>query len=329
MSYRANVRRLLFVALCLIVPVIANALRALGIILLAYATDHRVATGVDHVIYGWIFFGVVMVGLLAIGRAWREPDSAPVDEAAGGPSAAAPQQAEMWLWSGIAGVAMAGASYAATGTDRWLTERAAVQSLMAAVPTSQSAWRGPLVTEPETQARFATAVARQVASYIGPHGSVELAVFRFAVERTGSELWQSGHQLFDASRWRWLSEETRWVELADDARLPVTETIVRRGRDERVIWSWRIMSGQVVRSASRAKLQALRDVLRHGSGASAAILLSASAEGSYEAAQQRLHDFTVKHYTGLVACLSDNAELADGCAHAAPGSESASRSTQL
>lgn len=323
--YRSAGRRILFVAICVIVPVIANALRALGIILLAYATDNRVATGVDHIIYGWVFFAAVLLGLLALGRAWSESDAESAREVPGISADAAPRWAAMWFWSGVVCVAVVGVSYAATTADRQLAERAADHNLVAAVPISQAGWRGPFVAEPQAQAQFANAVASQVVSYAGPGGNVELAVYRFAAERAGSELWQPAHQLFDASQWRWLTEETRWVELAADVRLAVSETIVRRGRDERVIWSWRTMSGRVVRNASDAKLQALRDLLRHGPGTSAAILLSAPADGSYEVAHRLLHDFTVNHYTQLTACVSDNSQLTDGCIHSGHRPELASR----
>lgn len=65
-------RRLLFVALALIVPILANGLRAFGIILIAYYSDMQYAVGVDHLIYGWLFFGVVMLLLFSLGRLFSD-----------------------------------------------------------------------------------------------------------------------------------------------------------------------------------------------------------------------------------------------------------------
>ncbi|GAA0300839.1 exosortase A [Sphingomonas oligophenolica] len=70
-------RRAIFMVVALIVPVIANGLRAFGTIYAAYLTSVERATGIDHIVYGWIFFGLVMAAVLAIGWRWfdRAPDA--------------------------------------------------------------------------------------------------------------------------------------------------------------------------------------------------------------------------------------------------------------
>ena len=69
-------RRLVFIALSIIVPIIANGIRAYLIVMIGHLSNNRLATGVDHVIYGWVFFGFVMMLLFWIGSQWREPDAA-------------------------------------------------------------------------------------------------------------------------------------------------------------------------------------------------------------------------------------------------------------
>ena len=65
-------RRIVFVFISILFPVIANAIRVFGIILTAYLTDMEYAAGADHLIYGWIFFSLVLVCLLGIGELIRE-----------------------------------------------------------------------------------------------------------------------------------------------------------------------------------------------------------------------------------------------------------------
>jgi exosortase A len=72
LSYRSLKRRLLFVLVALLVPVVANWLRAYMIVMLGYLSDNRIATGVDHIIYGWVFFGVVILLMFSVGGRWRE-----------------------------------------------------------------------------------------------------------------------------------------------------------------------------------------------------------------------------------------------------------------
>ncbi|MEO7691558.1 MAG: exosortase A [Sphingomonas sp.] len=76
-------RRAVFMVVALIVPIIANGLRAFGTIYAAYLTSVERATGLDHIVYGWIFFGLVMAAVLAIGWRWfdRAPDAPVFDPA--------------------------------------------------------------------------------------------------------------------------------------------------------------------------------------------------------------------------------------------------------
>ncbi|HEU4960263.1 MAG TPA: exosortase A [Sphingomonas sp.] len=67
-------RRLAFLAMALVVPIVANALRAFGTIYAAHLTSVETATGYDHIVYGWIFFGLVMAAVLAIGWRWFDRD---------------------------------------------------------------------------------------------------------------------------------------------------------------------------------------------------------------------------------------------------------------
>ena len=70
--YKSRRRRILFVLASIGVPILANGIRAYGIILLAYLTDNRLAVGVDHIVYGWIFFTGLQLLLFGLRLKWRE-----------------------------------------------------------------------------------------------------------------------------------------------------------------------------------------------------------------------------------------------------------------
>jgi len=72
-NYRALWRRILFIVLSGIVPVFANGFRAYLIVMIGHLSDMKLAVGVDHLIYGWVFFGVIMFLLFALGNLWMEP----------------------------------------------------------------------------------------------------------------------------------------------------------------------------------------------------------------------------------------------------------------
>jgi exosortase A len=76
LNYRSLRRRLLFMGVAIAVPIVANWVRAYLIVMTGHLSDNRLAVGVDHLVYGWVFFGVVVGIMFAIGMRWAEPEAA-------------------------------------------------------------------------------------------------------------------------------------------------------------------------------------------------------------------------------------------------------------
>jgi exosortase A len=74
LTYRSRLRQLIFILLSIIVPIIANGIRAYLIVILGHFSNMTIAVGIDHLIYGWLFFGFVMMLLFWLGSQWREDD---------------------------------------------------------------------------------------------------------------------------------------------------------------------------------------------------------------------------------------------------------------
>ncbi len=75
--FRSWTRRGLFMLAAIVAPVLANGVRAFGTIYVGYLTDGDVAGTFDHVVYGWVFFAVVIAALIGLG--WRFFDRGPND----------------------------------------------------------------------------------------------------------------------------------------------------------------------------------------------------------------------------------------------------------
>lgn len=65
--FRSWKRRMVFMVAAVIVPVIANGIRAFGTIYIAHHTSLDFASGFDHIFYGWFFFAFVLILVMAIG----------------------------------------------------------------------------------------------------------------------------------------------------------------------------------------------------------------------------------------------------------------------
>ncbi len=83
--YRGWLRRTVFIAVSIVVPVVANGLRALGIVWLGHMLGSAQAAAADHVLYGWIFFSIVILLLVALGLPFRQDTAAPASRPAPAP----------------------------------------------------------------------------------------------------------------------------------------------------------------------------------------------------------------------------------------------------
>ncbi len=85
LNYRSAGRRIAFIAASCVIPVVANGFRALGIVMLGHVLGSAEAAETDHILYGWLFFSIVLLLLVAAGLPFRETLS-------GSPPRAAPRQ---------------------------------------------------------------------------------------------------------------------------------------------------------------------------------------------------------------------------------------------
>jgi exosortase A len=105
LMYRSPVRRIVFIAASIVVPIIANGFRALGIVVLGHALGSAQAAATDHVLYGWMFFSVVILLLIVLGLPFRQ-DNQP-EPVTNSPMPADPGAARLGVFAGLAVAAAA------------------------------------------------------------------------------------------------------------------------------------------------------------------------------------------------------------------------------
>lgn len=101
--FRSWARRIAFMALVLVVPILANGIRAYGTIHISALTSNDFAAGFDHIIYGWVFFALVMA--IVMGIAWKFFDRA-IDDPwlSAAPAAAIPLPIRWFVPAGLAAI---------------------------------------------------------------------------------------------------------------------------------------------------------------------------------------------------------------------------------
>lgn len=73
-TYSKTYKRILFILLSLIIPIIANGLRAYLIVMIGHLSNMRFGTGPEHVVYGVIFFAIILFIIFFIGSFWEDSE---------------------------------------------------------------------------------------------------------------------------------------------------------------------------------------------------------------------------------------------------------------
>lgn len=67
LTYQKIHKQIIFFVFALLLPILANGIRAYGIVAIAYYSDMKYATGADHLVYGWLFFGLIIMLMFWVG----------------------------------------------------------------------------------------------------------------------------------------------------------------------------------------------------------------------------------------------------------------------
>jgi exosortase A len=297
--FRSWRRRAAFMVAALIVPILANGVRAAGTILVADRSGVEFAVGFDHILYGWIFFAIVILLLMAAG--WRFFDRKPGDPWFD-PRALQPEGSGPAPSGRLAAIACAAFALAVL-PPVWSAAVASAGSVpvrTAMEPPTVPGWeRIPNSKGRAWAPHFAGADLVRTARYRDAAGNeVDLAFATFARQEEGRELIAFGQGAAGpGSGWSWTADS----DAPPNGR---AELISSHGTVREVLTYYRV--GHILTgSAAAAKLEAMRVRLLGGPQRAVAVLVSAETGAKREDARRAIDSFVAA--LGPIDRLADEA----------------------
>ncbi len=284
--YRSWRRRVAFMILAIIGTIVANSIRALSIILLAYVTDHALAIGADHIVYGWVFLSLTMAVLFLLGLAFRDQ---PVNVSSDtGPGLSHQQDLHQPSTSRLIACAL-GTVMLVVATSGYASqieppfERSRPVALEA--PGAEHPWVREDVSEPpDWYPIYLNNDSEQFVRYRSGDRTAELYLAFYAAQRQGAEIVNAGNKLAAGSEWLRLEDVIVDIKFADE-ELPCLGTIIQDSSGQkRLVVRWFWVAGHATASPALAKFMQARAVILNQSSSAAAILVSASMEDDVETA---------------------------------------------
>lgn len=288
LTYRSWWRRALFVLAAAVVPIVANWIRAYMIVMIGHLSGMRLAAGVDHLLYGWVFFGLVMLLLFWIGSFWRE-DLSPIEAPKYAQSTGLRLEENLGFSFVLAAVTAAVLSAAAPAFASYLNARSEfdVKGGLAIAP--KAPWtEGVESALPDFVPNFTNArlTVRRTFSAEAPVG---FFLGYYADQGEGRELISHGNEVTGSANkpWHRISETRRTVL---DERYQLAETVVRSGQTELLVWHLYWIGGHWTIRKEEVKIRQAFEKLM-GRGDASAVLVAYTSASSREEGRRRLEKF--------------------------------------
>lgn len=289
LTYRSFSRRVIFVGLSIVVPIVANWLRAYMIVMIGHLSSMKYAVGVDHLIYGWLFFGVVMLALFWIGSFWREDLDTPEPTPRRANSANVVQPARANIV--IATVVAAGVVAAAPTMVAHLKRVPNTPPTLGA-PVGVNQWQAQPGALSEWVPHYLNASARVSQVYAQGGKRVELYVGYYRNQRQNAELIASQNVLVHSGDKVWGSVGSNRREIVvNGGGFPLTETTIRSHHQRLLVWHWYWVDGEYTTNPYWAKLLEARSQLFGRGDDGAVIVMSTVLDSTVAEAADRLKTF--------------------------------------
>ena len=324
-TYTSTAKRVIFIVVSILLPIMANWVRAYMIVMLGHLSNNRLATGVDHLIYGWVFFGIVIMMLFWVGARWAEPDlPTPTGPAVVPATGARGLITPAWALAGVLAVVL-------SVTPTWLARRAELAYVApnlqlpetlagdwAAVPQADpSAWQ-PIYVEPSALVQRLYASNAQGPAQVGLH----IAYYR--QQNVQRKLVNSSNMLAraDDAEWNRVRSGSHTLTLPDQALAVNSAEILGRvpsdgsPRARLLVWQWYWVGGRLVQGDVAAKISSVWQWLAGQADESASVILYVRADDSGPAGGANLDPARLR---AMEAFMRDNWRTIDARLRATAG----------
>ena len=298
MTYRSAWRRGLFVLASIIVPVFANTVRAYMIVMLGHVSDMTIATGADHLIYGWVFFGLVIMLLFWVGSFFREDG---IDELSNpgvtGTTLSDQQTFPRSIWWVFLVSLLAAAMW--PGMSSFIESEPVVfddEKLVLAAVAGE--WRK---VEKNQRAWIPRSSVSGLSSmYYQRNGDVIGLHIQYPVEENDSEevVGSIGAFVMPGSEWRVVSRVNKPVRLSG-RNIAVKEAIITGVQKQYIALSWYRIGGRNTNNEYLAKFHEILSRLDVSSSGSYRLVLAMPAPQDLESGRRALRDFLDENLSEL------------------------------
>ncbi len=286
LNYNSYKKRAVFIIAAFLTPIVANGFRAYMIVMIGHLSDMKLATGVDHILYGWVFFGLVMLLLFYVGSFWQDP-----------PTTGKLPPAEYTLAGANDRHLLAGVCITLFCIWIWPIAAAnlhAKQAVTAEIPTAFTKDSLGMAIDPPDwgwEPQFKGVKAEHKFYFDDGESPVGMYFANFGDESDGGELVNSQNYLVRQKHpvWRIIRNDKATVTWLENDSVMVDESVLNSEQRDLLVLRWYRLADTNTSSAYYAKwLQLLKRLTGDASPELLVVLYTQTPHGSYDQARTRL-----------------------------------------
>jgi len=291
LTYQSRKRQAVFIALSIIVPIVANGFRAFGIVLIAYLSNNELAVGVDHIIYGWVFFAIITVILLLVGMTFRDGDPAqPVVDVDTVRKAFADAVHQKKVIT-VAAIAIVASTLAPVYASQMASRAIPVINGELPAPAVGGGWQLITGGYADWSAVYPKAHAKLQRRYVKGPAQVDLYIAYYTSERQGAELVSSRNAVSNHKIWSRAASSSVAVRIDGEDTSVHRVRMIKNFSGKRIAYQWYWIGGQFTSNPYVAKTLQVINQLLSGEEAAASIVISAHYDEFPKNADRVLQDF--------------------------------------
>lgn len=228
-------KRVLFILLSLIAPIVGNGLRAFGIVMIGHFSGMRLAVGADHLLYGWVFFGIIIFLLFYIGSFWRDHEDSFNKAAVVERNVVTDRPASGAPLVLLSVTFLFVISFSVFSSYIEKEKRGEEKAVALHLPVDFSGWRYDASRQLGWQPVAVNPDATVSRVYISAGGQVQLNIAYYQMQRQGAEAISSGNRLVNPYGGNWKLLSTASLVEGD---IKLTESELKYADKKLLVWSW-------------------------------------------------------------------------------------------
>lgn len=306
LTYYTLWRRLLFIALAIAVPIIANGARAYMIVMIAHLSDMKLALGVDHYIYGWVFFGIVMLLLFWVGNFWREDKDQSVVSPPRISASTGGVKSKNILLIALGCLALISTAPIAAYLSSGVPETA---TLTLKTPEPVAPWELSLKPAWDWKPRYLGMSAELHQAYVRGTQPASIYLAYYRNQRQDAELVNSQNVMIPQKdpHWSNVGEQKIVISLAGQP-VEIRQTQLRSVNENLLIWDWYWLDGTYTSNPYVAKLVEAKGKLLGRQRHAAGIIMATRYDEKIQPAATVLQEMAVAMLPAIEASLQQVAK---------------------